>query len=109
MKTLTIIVILLIASFASAGVIQDGAITVSAAAQGFADVAAIPENANSALITVDGDPVRIRFKTTPTASLGDVLSDGDSVNIGNAHDVHSFRVILKTGSTTTTIWYTIFK
>lgn len=103
-----ILTILLMAATSYAGVIQDGSITVSAAAQGFADVAAIPNNANGALLRVEGDDVRIGFKTTPTAAIGAVLSDGDSLSIGNGHDVNSFRVILKTGSTTTKVWYMIF-
>lgn len=107
-RLLTITILLLIAATASADVIQDGAITVSAAAQGFKDVAAVPGAANGALLRVEGDDVRISFKTTPTASVGPILSDGDSLAIGNNHDVNSFRVILKTGSTTTKIWYMIF-
>lgn len=107
-RLLTITILLLIAATASAGVIQDGAITVSATAQGFADVAAIPNDVNGALLMVEGDDVRIGFKTTPTAAIGAVMADGDALKIGNGHDVSAFRVILKTGSTTTKVWYMIF-
>lgn len=108
--TMTIFTILLFALTASAGVIQDGSITVSATAQGIADGlgVAISQEANGGLIRVETDDVRIGFKTAPTATTGIQLGDNDSVAIGNNKDLNSFRVILDSGATSATVHFIIW-
>jgi hypothetical protein len=97
--------ILVAAPPVTAGVINDGTITVTGTAQ---SISSVPNDCDGALITVSGDAVRIGFKTAPTATTGHRLAAGDSLIIDGCKDVHGLQVIHDSGASGAKLDYSIF-
>ena len=103
-----ILIILVSATLAWAGAIQQGTITASTTATG---ITSPNENAKRALITCEGGSIYFGLYSDPTITTGHLLYVGDALVLDNYHDISRFKGILTSAgstSTTTYIRYTLF-
>ena len=63
-------------------------------------------NAETALITVESNPVRVRYDgTAPTTTEGHLLSSGDTIMLNSTEDIYNFKAIATGGNAALKVTY----
>lgn len=90
----------------------DEALSITATTGGFAS---IPAKCSSAMLSVSGDAVRYRlynsdksYGAAPTATVGNIMNEGDYLYLSTRDEINRFQAILKTGGSASTILITYF-